>query len=393
MPENRLFIYHIKNTFEQGKENYVMAWLGEMDPAKRFRPADVSSNIANCRRDILSQLRELNKGYMTLDLLRDNVGKRLKTHLGLNKLFTSLQRFEDKEISIITNDVQIPWEWVYFEEKGKFLCELFPYGKEFLERIESISPPKEEPSEVIPKLADQLKKSYVLILYDTGGSRGLASLPSVRVEIKDLQILLEETGIPKKNILTIDGGKKDAESSFMDIITKGAENLKIIHYAGHIMRNSLYMTSGEIECKEIEDATAHKKLSAPLVFLNGCFSADILEEWEQEKNLSTSFLMAGASGCICTRRDIGDTVASDFSRKFYETLLSKDNSAPTRIGSVLQSARQEFKKGCSENDFGWLLYTLHGSPSYELFPRLDLSAVTKQVPSRSSVEKISKFAV
>ena len=153
------------------------------------------------------------------------------------------------------------------------------------------------------------------------------------------------------------------------------------------------MCSGEIECKEIENITTDKKMNAPLVFLNGCFSANLFDEWKQEKNLSTSFLIAGASSCICTRRNIGDKIAADFSLKFYETLLSKDENAFTTIGSVLQIARQEFKKGCPSEDFSWLLYTLHGSPSYELFPRIDTKSVLMQAPNKESMEKISKFTV
>lgn len=394
MADNRLFIYHIKDIFRENEEYYLMAWFGEKSlVTSPFQEADISYNIFNLRRDILGQLNNLMKKSMTIDLLRDEVGVKLKTSLGLNALFTSIQKYTGQEMSIHTNDVEIPWEWVYFEEEGKFLCELFPYGKVFLEKINLIPPPRKPISSRIKRIEDQLKESVVLVLYDMGGSEGLRKLPYVKDEIDNLIRLFKNAGILRKNILQIDGSKKEAESDFMNIITTRRENLKIIHYAGHIKEESLFMTSGMIECKEIEDATAHKKLNAPLVFLNGCFSGNIFEEWEQEKNLSTSFLISGASGCICTRRSIGDKTAHNFSRMFYEKLLSKDEDAPTTIGSVLQIARQGFKMDCPTKDFSWLLYTLHGDPSYELFPRFDPKDLAMQAPTKESVNRISKFTV
>jgi len=394
MADNRLFIYYIKDIFRENEEYYLMAWFGEKGlVTSPFQEADISYNIFNLRRDILGQLNNLMKKSMTIDLLRDKVGVKLKTSLGLNALFTSIQKYTGQEMSIHTNDVEIPWEWVYFEEEGKFLCELFPYGKVFLEKVNLIPPPRKPISSRVKRIEDQLKESVVLVLYDIGGSEGLRKLPYVKDEVDDLIRLFKNAGILRKNILQIDGSKKEAESKFMNIITTRRENLKIIHYAGHIKEKSLFMTSGMIECKEIEDATAHKKLNAPLVFLNGCFSGNIFEEWEQEKNLSTSFLISGASGCICTRRSIGDKTAYNFSRMFYEKLLSKDEDAPTTIGSVLQTARQEFKTDCSTKDFSWLLYTLHGNPSYELFPRFDPKDLFMQAPTKESMNKISKFTV
>ncbi len=407
MPDNRLFIYYIKDIYRENEEYYVMAWFGETGPAPpSFQEAEISYNIFNLRRDVLEQLRKLTDNFMTVDLLREKVGVKLRTQLGLNEFFENVRKYAGTEISIRTNDVQIPWEWVYFEEEGKFLCELFPYGKVFLEKIKLVSAPQERPASLSKRIEEQLKESVVLVLHDKGGNGKLRSLPFVEEEVENLQIVFREAGIPEKNILTIDGSEKDAESNFMDIITKRRENLRIIHYAGHIMEDSLFMTSGKIECKEIEDVTAHKRMKGPLVFLNGCFSANILEEWEQEKNLSTSFLISGASGCVCTRRFIGDKAASNFSRKFYEKLLSKDEDVPTTIGSVLQIARQEFKKNCPPGDVNWLLYTLHGNPSYELFPRFEPKDLARQAPrkefiniisestlSKKSAGKIKKFTV
>jgi len=394
MPDNRLFIYHFKDAYKENEEYYLMAWFGEtglVPPA--FQEADISHNIFNLRRDIVEQLNNLMDESMTVDLLRDKIGVKLKINLGLNTLFTNIEKYVGQEISIRTNDVQIPWEWVYFEEKGKFLCELFPYGKVFLEKIKLIPHPRKPKLSCDKRIEDQLKESVVLVLYDKGGSNNLRYLPSIQHEINDLINLFQDAGISSHNIFEIDGSKKEAESEFLNIINKKRENLKIIHYAGHIMKKSLYMTSGSIECKEIEDATIHNKLNAPLVFLNGCFSANIFEEWEQEKSLSTSFLISGASGCVCTRRSIGDEPASNFARIFYEKLLSKDEDTPTTIGSVLQTARQEFKKGCSPKDFSWLLYTLHGNPSYELFPRFGPKTLVLQAPTTESINEISKFTI
>lgn len=394
MPDNRLFIYHInKDHFMKNEEHYLMAWFGETDHVPPpFQEAGLSHNIFDLRRDILEQLNNLMNDTMTIDLLRDEVGKKLKAILGLNAIFTNIQKYAGQEISIRTNDVEIPWEWVYFEDKGKFLCELFPFGKVFLEEIKLISPSRKLILSRDKNIEDQLKESVVLILYDKGGSGGLRELPYVEDEIKDLIKLFKNSGIPSENIFPIDGSEKKAESNFMNIIITRRENLKIIHFAGHIMKDSLLMSNGgRIECSEILDVTADGKLCAPLVFLNGCFSGNIVKEWKQEKNLSTSFLTSGASGCICTRRSIGDKVAYNFSRIFYEKLLSKNDESPTTIGSVLQTARQEFKANCPVKDFSWLLYTLHGNPSYELFPRYSPKNLATHAPNKKSMDRASKF--
>lgn len=396
MPDNRLFIYHInKDHFMKNEEHYLMAWFGERSHIPPpFQEAGLSHNIFDLRRDILRQLNNLMNDSMTIDLLRDEIGKKLKTILGLNALFTNVQKYAGQEISIRTNDVEIPWEWVYFEDKEKFLCELFPYGKIFLEEIKLISLPRKPIRSCDKRIEDQLKESVVLILYDKGGSEGLEKLPYVEDEINILIKLFKNSGIPSENIFPIDGSKTEAESDFIKVITTRRENLKIIHFAGHIMKDSLLMSNGgRIECSEIMDITADGKLNAPLVFLNGCFSANIVKEWKQEKNLSTAFLISGASGCICTRMSIGDENASNFSRIFYKKLLSKDEDAPTTIGSVLQTARQEFKASCSTKDFSWLLYTLYGNPSCEIFPRLSAQNLATQAPNKKSMNTISKFTV
>ncbi len=360
-----LILYLIE--FPNKEQRYVYYWLGESRTKSPFKPSGITTNIEGYKKEI-SKLLEKDLSLSNIK----NIGKIIKDYFGLKTFFHKL--FDESNVSkltILTNDVETPWEWLYFYDRDLFLCEKYSLGKVFVAKVEKYEFEKEKRKLKGFDFGEQfIRKMKVLLFFDKGGGEKykLDELYEVEDEIKILEkIFINKFNLPKSNLRIIDGRHENAEQDFFKYIEENKDDIKIIHYSGHVENKSLIFSSNRIDANQICSTLYKSELNSPLVFINGCRSGRINDVWESENNIATAFLHRGASNVICTNREIHDNPAKEFSEIFYSNLLDKSNSSLS-IADVLRISRKSYKEKSNNAEGHWLFYNLYGDAQVSIFP-------------------------
>lgn len=123
----------------------------------------------------------------------------------------------------------------------------------------------------------------------------------------------------------------------------------IVHYAGHVDENGLQLSDGCLDSHTIKENLKGR----PIVFINGCKSAGIVDT-----ALAEAFLQGGALGYIGTLWDIHDVAAAQLAINFYTNSL--------RYYTVGEALRMAKERAFQENSVAWACFILFGDPTLQL---------------------------
>lgn len=275
-----------------------------------------------------------------------------------------LMMSQDWSFSITTNDLELPWELMFFESSdgerirdAAFFClnkslSRMPLGKMF--------PRPERRYPTAPKK----KRRMLLIHSDPHGN-----LPAAATEI---DTIAQDLGARLEIVrLTPD----EADNARLNEILMGPP-FDFIHYAGHAYFDSKSPgESGLVLHDEVvlsADKIGALNRGGVLVFLNACESGTVASNTEPQAvsyllnkpepvvGLASAFVYSGAMGCVGSLWPVYDAAAAAFAVDFYRHVLDGDP-----IGEALRHARgttrDRFPGGAT-----WASYVLYGDPTYRL---------------------------
>lgn len=133
----------------------------------------------------------------------------------------------------------------------------------------------------------------------------------------------------------------------------------LFHYSGHVvMPFDTEHVGLRLHEDKLLDERALQSLSGagvpPIVFVNGCASADPLA------NLCVAFMAKGAKVVIGTRYAVQEDSARGFAEQFYTGL--KDGS---HAGAAIRAARLTLRQ---KSDIDWASFVLYGDPGVVITP-------------------------
>jgi hypothetical protein len=150
----------------------------------------------------------------------------------------------------------------------------------------------------------------------------------------------------------------EKKATLVDVVGRlSSTPYDLLHYCGHvsIMRrpaDSGLMLHQRRLLNETALRTAAKIGAPPVVFINGCQSAEPIA------NLCVSFMTMGAKVVIGTRAEVAEASARRFAEEFYLRLLD-DQTA----GSAVRDARLSLR---NEPDGAWASFLLFGDPGVHI---------------------------
>lgn len=259
-------------------------------------------------------------------------------------------------ITITTNDLELPWELMCFNDK--FLC---------LERPVARMPM----GHAFPRGEKQQehtggKLRFLLIYADPTGN-----LPSARREIEQIKNSLEKDWKDQIEIDFLDREQANGHT-LNERLRSGIYD--VIHYAGHAAFDSQDpdLSGLLLDGEEVFFAQKIRRLieGRPLVFLNACQSGRTANEQEPEKvgqylqkpaeGLASSFIYGGALGCIGALWPVYDQPAAEFAIEFYNKVLEG-----YMIGEAMRQTRREIR-GRYPSQITWAAFVLYGDPTFRL---------------------------
>lgn len=361
------------------KSDYLLTYrLDRIQAASKFSPAVFSTHAsihpytvrAEKLRHLQSDLLDVYRSYQAFIVhgtecdpppaqeLRD-LGYRIYRFFGLGGFFANLFEFtmeEPMHLDFALDSLLVPWHLAYDENTESFLCERFAHG---------ISSSEEQPEALFrgvggTAVVDGKPDHAILFSGDWYGSD--KELKEVTAETRQVAKLLRASGVTVHSIYeTID----DLVEKIV-ALQRQKGNLRIIHYAGHIEQGLL--AAGEKDYLApgfLRESYGLTLPSRPIVFLNGCGSANALELWPTYKNLAAEFIACGAVACIVADYPIFETSARHFARSFYSHLINKH----TTVGEALRHARLDLSRRHRttdpdpQYDITRYFYNLHGDPT------------------------------
>ena len=300
-----------------------------------------------------------------IDLLKD-IGDKIYHYFGMTGLFMkifSLKEDQDLHVEFMIDNALIPWFWAYSTAYGRFLCNHIPYGlsfpsiQEYGQGDENIERRSHKPSRINGP-------PHALIFY--GDWKGhFKELSQTMNEIVELQDLLSKSGIQVHTVY------KDCDLFAEEVnkLGRNGENIRLIHYSGHITHDALELGEDEfMPVRYLKDTYGLHFESRPVVFLNGCRSGELKNIWRKQDNLATGFLECGASACIVTHFSIPEISARRFASRFYHYYIIENLS----VGRSMQRARVDMARAeycCDmdpEYDITRYFYDLYGDPRMKL---------------------------
>lgn len=157
---------------------------------------------------------------------------------------------------------------------------------------------------------DKQSQTIVLLLGAKSTGKVLDAIPDELSKLKrlfknqrldDLPFQLEYEPYFTREILT-------------EQLTKLANQVAILHFAGHSDKESLQTDDGIVYSSHIANILKAWTVPPSLIFLNGCQNAEQVQ----------LFLDAGVVFVIATHRSIDDIQASHFAREFYQGVFAEN---------------------------------------------------------------------
>ena len=285
-----------------------------------------------------------------------------------DRMKEELVRNEGAQLTITTNDLELPWELMFDGEpgaSGDFIALQRPFSRMPVGRSRG--------RRAVPLDARRDKRRVALI-----GSTGQPELTAVRTEIEGIRRGLEALGSTERvEIVSLMTGTETAPtgSDFRKVLL--ADDFDIVHYAGHAAfdpnrpdQSGLLLDDGEVcFAQKIQRLLGGQ----PLVFLNACESARLTEttdrpppegtyEGDPRQGLASAFVYGGALACIGATWPVTDRVAADYAVSFYQQVLEGRPLGQAMLQARLDTAARY------PADLSWAAFVLYGDPSYQLPP-------------------------
>jgi hypothetical protein len=283
---------------------------------------------------------------------------RMKEELGQHPL---------AQLTITTNDLELPWELMYTGEPGRsgdFLA---------LERPVCRMPVGRSRGRQSADLGDRPTSRRVALIASVGHPK----LADARREVEQIRDRLKETWKDQVEVdlLITDTDIAPSGAQFRRMLLAGSYD--IVHYAGHAAfdvarpdQSGLLLDDGEV-C--FAQKIQRLLQGHPLVFLNACETARLTEpeerrppegtyEGDPREGLASAFVYGGALACIGAMWPVSDTVAADFAVAFYGHVL---DGQP--LGRAMLQARTHTAEAFPD-DPSWAAFVLYGDPSFQLAP-------------------------
>lgn len=261
--------------------------------------------------------------------------------------------------------LKYPWELMHDGEN--FLCLKHPVGR--FVNGSSVIPGQQDP---VSRMGSQVEKLSVLVISvpnpQPRDNTVYENLPGAEAETQAICEVLggQNDGI---DMYTLPGKDATYNNVFRALNERPYD---IVHYNGHAVFNEkkphqsglvLYdrnMTTGAVN-------KFFQKTPPLLCFVNACETTKTTA-WKERYNifdLARAFLETGAY-LLGSRWKINDLAASEFAKRFYESLLMEGKP----LGSSILDARKRCMETGPSDDFAWASYILYGDPRI-CFRRLD----------------------
>jgi len=294
-----------------------------------------------------------------IDLLK-RIGQRVYNDFGLTTTLSELFALDTNDINLnfIIDDPTIPWHWAYDSSRNCFLCDKFPVSYSFaIEKVNLNQPTAETPMTLASK-----KTKRAVLLYANWDGHPDKELKEVAQEV----VAIRRRITSQKAATIFTGSDLELFLNRLDEYIQAGENLRLIHYTGHIEKDRLdvnpkqYLKAGTLNYTK--NFYFH---SRPVVFLNGCKSGDLGYLWDKYDDLATEFLACGAAACIITHQDIIETTARRFSETFYKHFITYQLT----VGEALRRTRLELSQVKGKTDYApdydltRYYYNLYGDPT------------------------------
>ncbi|NOZ62759.1 MAG: CHAT domain-containing protein [Calditrichaeota bacterium] len=294
-------------------------------------------------------------GSKPIDQLKE-IGALIYQYFGLtgllNKLF-SVKQSENLHLNIILDNLLIPWHWAFNSSQQMFLCEKFPYSVSFTQEKINFSPGRENS-------AQQATGRDVAVIFYGDWKGHFKELQQVKKEVQEIEQLLKNNRFQVYSIYQ----NCDEFARIVNNLNNQGENLRLIHYSGHIENNMLDLGKEEfIAANFLKQTYGIDLISKPVVFLNGCRSGEISNLWRRHDSLATEFLELGAATCIVTDFQIPEISAKNFAVKFYHYFIGEKLTAAQSLQHArLDSGKSDFSAEMDpEYDMIRYFYNLYGN--------------------------------
>jgi hypothetical protein len=271
------------------------------------------------------------------------------------------------QLTITTNDLELPWELMYTGEPGRsgnFLA---------LERPVCRMPVGRSRGRRSAEIGDRPKTRRVALI----ASVGQPKLADAKREVEQIRDRLKETWKDQVEVdlLITDTDTAPSGAQFRRMLLAGSYD--IVHYAGHAAfdagrpdQSGLLLDDGEV-C--FAQKIQRLLQGHPLVFLNACETARLTEpderqppegtyEGDPREGLASAFVYGGALACIGAMWPVSDVVAADFAVSFYGQVLEGQPLGRAMLKARVHTA-EEFK-----DDPSWAAFVLYGDPAFQLAP-------------------------
>ncbi len=290
-----------------------------------------------------------------LALLQD-IGEKIFQYFGLTGVFKILFSLPAVHVNFVLDSAIIPWHWAFQPETGKFLCEKFPHGIIFMKRDRGDE--QEAFKQKMRGTMERIPTPHAVLFY--GDWKGHArELKQVASEIQEINAILNQKKVQVHTVYQ----KCDQFAEIIEQLFQKGANLRLIHYSGHIENNMLALAEDEyFAVSFLKQAYGLSLSSQPIVFFNGCRSAQLEESWQKQESLATEFLDCGASACIVTHFQVPELSAKNFALRFYHYFIHEGLT----VGQSLRQARLDLAKpefagaGDSKYDLTRFFYNLYG---------------------------------
>jgi hypothetical protein len=284
-----------------------------------------------------------------------------------DRMKEEMDRHPATPITIITNDLELPWELMFSED---FLALDRPMARMPVGRSRARRTP---PSEAIPH------RRRVALIASAGPDNELHGCVN---EVQTIADRLRSTWGDEVSVDMYVSGTDSAPTGARFRTLLMSSDYDIIHYAGHAVfdRERPDQSGLILDGAEVCFAQKIQRLlqGSPLVFLNACESARLREandrpvpdgayEGDPKEGLASAFVYGGALACIGTLWPVLDTEAPEFAIAFYNAVL---DGHP--IGEAMLIARRTAAETFPCNP-SWASFVLYGDPTFSLGPpvRLD----------------------
>lgn len=357
-----------------GDERYDF-WIETMGTATTSYHNKIAQETLENIKESLNEVVESINGLTTSDYSSfESWGKMLYRSLLPEPIQDRIKNLKTP-LLISTDDPTLPWELLH--DGDNFISLHLSIGRKLITQFEVGYRP--QPSKE--------KLSFLII-----------ANPTSNLEGADKEAAILSNFLSKNNFLAfppkVISRDRATFNKVIEHLSSGEHD--VVHYSGHGEFNEegqssyLELAHGK---KLLPDNIMKNIQGYPIVFLNACHSGKIgkVEEsiysgFRHVENLATGFIIGnkngGAIAFVGTLWKISDSVASQFSISFYQSLFKGKT-----IGESLKEAKILVRK--STNDISWAAFILYGDPAMKVIKTEETAVKPEPWPPRKK-DKINK---